>query len=198
MEDKKLTVELDNKVALTFSTDFYNDINYGYASTIHKNQGTTVDKSYVLASKYFDQHATYVALSRHRDSAELYWSHDEFYNKERMYDVFSRERAKDNSIDYTKHQAPDFIKPYEEVSQQSLYEAQQRLEQRQFDRDLQELSEKLGKEIHRELYDGDCGAYRGKVTLGKDSYGLLAHDDSYTLLDYSMCKDLDLSISLIV
>ena len=195
MEDKKLTVELDNKETLTFSTDFYNDINYGYASTIHKNQGTTVDKSYVLASKYFDQHATYVALSRHRDSTELYWSHDEFYNKQQMYDVFSRERAKDNSIDYTKHQAPDFIKPYEEVSQQSLYEAQQRLEQRQFDKDLQELSEKLGKEIHRELYDGDCGAYRGKVTLGKDSYGLLAHSDSYTLLDYSICKNLDLSMN---
>ena len=83
----------------------------------------------------------------------------------------------------------------EEVSQQSLYEAQQRLEQRQFDKDLQELSEKLGKEIHRELYDGDCGAYRGKVTLGKDSYGLLAHSDSYTLLDYSICKNLDLSMN---
>ena len=190
MEDKQLTVELDNKKILTFSTDFYNDINYGYASTIHKNQGTTVDKSYVLASKYFDQHSTYVALSRHRDTTQLYWSHDEFYNKEQLYDICSRERAKDTTIDYTKHKSSDFIKPYEEVSQQNLDAARERLEQRQFNREIKELSQELGKEIHLELYNGDCGTYQGEVTLGKDTYGLLEHDDSYTLLSESMSKDL--------
>ena len=49
-----------------------------YASTIHKSQGATVDRSYVLASRYFDRHTSYVALSRHRESATLFYAQDEF------------------------------------------------------------------------------------------------------------------------
>lgn len=51
---------------------------YGYASTIHKSQGATVDRSYVLASKYFDRHTSYVALSRHREAATPFYGQNEF------------------------------------------------------------------------------------------------------------------------
>jgi hypothetical protein len=56
----------------------YQAIDHGYATTIHKNQGATVDRSFVLASVTMDRHLTYVAMTRHRDGAQLYAAQDEF------------------------------------------------------------------------------------------------------------------------
>lgn len=62
----------------------YQAIDHGYATTIHKNQGATVDRSYVLASGTMDRHLTYVAMTRHRDGAQLYAAQDEFTNAGRL------------------------------------------------------------------------------------------------------------------
>ncbi|QVQ38712.1 Ti-type conjugative transfer relaxase TraA (plasmid) [Pseudochrobactrum algeriensis] len=59
----------------------YQAIDHGYATTIHKNQGATVDRSFVLASGTMDRHLTYVAMTRHRDGAQLYAAHDEFSDR---------------------------------------------------------------------------------------------------------------------
>ncbi|CAH1647944.1 MULTISPECIES: Ti-type conjugative transfer relaxase TraA [Chelatococcus] len=59
----------------------YQAIDHGYATTIHKNQGATVDRSFVLASGTMDRHLTYVAMTRHRDGAQLYAAHDEFADR---------------------------------------------------------------------------------------------------------------------
>ncbi|WP_127904098.1 AAA family ATPase [Solirhodobacter olei] len=48
------------------------DLDYGYAATIHKSQGMTVDRAFVLGSETLNQHLLYVALSRHRDHVELH------------------------------------------------------------------------------------------------------------------------------
>ena len=56
----------------------YQAIDHGYATTIHKNQGATVDRSYVMASGTMDRHLTYVAMTRHRDGVQLYAAQDEF------------------------------------------------------------------------------------------------------------------------
>lgn len=60
----------------------YQAIDHGYATTIHKNQGATVDRSFVLASGTMDRHLTYVAMTRHRDGAQLYAAQDEFTNRQ--------------------------------------------------------------------------------------------------------------------
>jgi len=78
----------------------YNHIDHGYAATIHKAQGVTVDRTYVLASKYMDSHATYVGMSRHRNSADLFYSREEFANEKALTQTLSRERSKDVSLDY--------------------------------------------------------------------------------------------------
>jgi Ti-type conjugative transfer relaxase TraA len=77
-----LQVRLDGKdePRIAVETKDYQDLDYGYASTIHKSQGATVDRSYVLASRYFDRHTSYVALSRHREAATLFYGQDEFAN----------------------------------------------------------------------------------------------------------------------
>lgn len=60
----------------------YQAIDHGYATTIHKNQGATVDRSFVLASGTMDRHLTYVAMTRHRDGAQLYAAQDEFTDRQ--------------------------------------------------------------------------------------------------------------------
>jgi hypothetical protein len=80
IEDGVLQVRLDGAgdKQVVVDAQQYQDFDYGYASTIHKSQGATVDRSYVLASRYFDRHTSYVALSRHRTSTALFYAEEEF------------------------------------------------------------------------------------------------------------------------
>jgi Ti-type conjugative transfer relaxase TraA len=101
-----LTITLDKmegqkqQKTITFSTERYNELDHGYAATIHKSQGVTVDRTYVLASKYMDGHATYVGLSRHRESVDVFYSKEEFKNEQELSQILSRERSKDVTLDY--------------------------------------------------------------------------------------------------
>ena len=72
----KLDGPADTRVAV--DTKFYTHLDHGYAATVHKAQGSTVDRTYVLATPHFDRHATYVALSRHRETATVFYARDDF------------------------------------------------------------------------------------------------------------------------
>ncbi|NTA40575.1 Ti-type conjugative transfer relaxase TraA, partial [Agrobacterium salinitolerans] len=72
--------------SVSIATDSYQAIDHGYATTIHKNQGATVDRAFVLASSTMDRHLAYVAMTRHRDSVQLYADITEFTNAGRLVD----------------------------------------------------------------------------------------------------------------
>ena len=74
----KMLVAIGDNTLLALDTQHYNQITYGYAATVHKLQGATIDNTYVLASEGFDRHLGYVALSRHKENVQLYYSHDKF------------------------------------------------------------------------------------------------------------------------
>ncbi len=48
------------------------DLAHGYALTVHKSQGLTVEVAYVLATESLTREAGYVAMSRARESSELF------------------------------------------------------------------------------------------------------------------------------
>ena len=85
---------------VTFYTRDYAHIDHGYAATVHKAQGVTVDRAHVLATPHMDRHAAYVGLTRHRDGVELHYAREDFADPARLARVLSRERAKDTSLDY--------------------------------------------------------------------------------------------------
>jgi Ti-type conjugative transfer relaxase TraA len=80
VEAGRIVAQLDGKGGDSISVPMgdYQAIDHGYATTIHKNQGATVDRAYVMASGTMDRHLTYVAMTRHRDGARLYAGMDEF------------------------------------------------------------------------------------------------------------------------
>jgi len=104
VHSEALQIKLDLKegVAKSVMVDFalYNHLDHGYAATIHKAQGVTVDRSYLLASKYLDAHASYVGMTRHRESADLFYSKEEFPNYIDLVKGLARDRSKDVSLDY--------------------------------------------------------------------------------------------------
>jgi len=88
VEKGKIIARLDGRGgdSVSIATDSYQAIDHGYATTIHKNQGATVDRAFVLASRTMDRHLAYVAMTRHRDSVQLYADIQEFSNAGRLVD----------------------------------------------------------------------------------------------------------------
>lgn len=97
----ELRIALDGGVrTITINPKFYSAIEHGYATTIHKSQGATFDKSFVLGSKTMDRHLTYVAMTRHRDDTMLYL--DEATQKrlfEKPYEQLRHSRSAEYSFD---------------------------------------------------------------------------------------------------
>ena len=102
----RMAVLLDDGQRVAFDLKDYAAIDHGYAATIHKAQGVTVDNAHVLATPGLDRHAAYVALSRHRDSVQLHYGQDDFADEARLVRTLSRERGKDMATDYTSTPAP--------------------------------------------------------------------------------------------
>jgi ATP-dependent exoDNAse (exonuclease V) alpha subunit len=74
IEETKLTVRLDGRSGrlTTFDAKEFASFRHGYAGTIYKGQGRTLDQTYLYHSEHWRSAASYVALTRHRDKAELF------------------------------------------------------------------------------------------------------------------------------
>ncbi|MET3473076.1 Ti-type conjugative transfer relaxase TraA [Novosphingobium sp. 1529] len=101
-----MRVRTDDGRSIAFDLKDYAHIDHGYAATIHKAQGMTVDSVHVLATPGLDRHAAYVALSRHRDQVDLHYGKDDFADRDRLVSILSRERGKDMASDYARVPEP--------------------------------------------------------------------------------------------
>lgn len=97
-----LTVRLDGEAArnVTFDLKDYAAFDHGYASTIHKSQGVTVERAHLLATEGLDRHAAYVGMSRHREALAIHYGADDFKDRAQLARTLGRERAKDTTLDY--------------------------------------------------------------------------------------------------
>jgi Ti-type conjugative transfer relaxase TraA len=100
-----MTVKLDDGRSIAFDTKNYAHVDHGYAATIQKSQGVTVDRTHVLATPGLDRHATYVALSRHREGVQVHYGKDDFGTGNALLRTLSRERSKDMASDYNRDPA---------------------------------------------------------------------------------------------
>ncbi len=105
MDAGNMTVRLDTGRSVAFDLKDYAHLDHGYAATIHKAQGMTVDRAHVLATPGLDRHAAYVALSRHRESVQLHYGRHDFADDAMLARVLSRDRSKDMASDYERDSA---------------------------------------------------------------------------------------------
>jgi Ti-type conjugative transfer relaxase TraA len=103
---QSMAVRTDDGRSVAFDLKDYDKLDHGYAATIHKAQGMTVDRTHVLATPGMDAHGSYVALSRHRDGMDLHYGRDDFTVQNRLARTLSRDRAKDMASDYDQQTNP--------------------------------------------------------------------------------------------
>lgn len=95
-------VLLDGKdKAITLNPKEYNEFTYGYAATVHKVQGVTVDHSLVYVDGLgWNRHLAYVALSRHRHSTAVYTHQGTHRNLQQLVKQLGRHGIKDSVLDF--------------------------------------------------------------------------------------------------
>ena len=94
--------EGEHRRLVTVEQRFYDNIDHGYATTIHKAQGATVDQVKVLASLSLDRHLTYVALTRHREDLAVYYGSRSFAKAGGLIELLARKNSKETTLDYEK------------------------------------------------------------------------------------------------
>ena len=97
--DGVLRVATDDGGTVAFRPSTYRNVDWGYAATVHKNQGTTVDRAFVLATPMMDRSLTYVALTRQRDQVTLYAAKSDFPTFEKLIETLGRVREKTTTLD---------------------------------------------------------------------------------------------------
>lgn len=97
---QKVEVKVAEDQKVSFVPKLNPHFDQGWAVTIHKSQGTTVDKSFLLASHEMTQNLTYVAMTRHREDVQVYGSTLDFWRDEKLPQVLSKPGEKLGAADY--------------------------------------------------------------------------------------------------
>lgn len=96
----QFTAKLDSG-ELVIIPNSYKHIDYGYATTVHKGQGMTVDSASILIdSKYWDRFLSFVAMTRHRLNLSIYADKHQHPDIDTLNKTLSRANTKDNVIDW--------------------------------------------------------------------------------------------------
>src|SRR5216684_687523 len=135
---------------VSFGLKDYAALDYGYAATVHKAQGATVDRTFVLATPGMDRHLSYVAMTRHREGVELYAGRDDFKGFDELQERLSRARPKDSTLDYAQRRGLATARAQEAEKERPV----QRPQQEQKRRPEREAKEQ-GQEGRAEAGQGD-------------------------------------------
>jgi Ti-type conjugative transfer relaxase TraA len=169
ISDGAFAVRLDSGKTVAFDPMAYKSFDHGYAATIHKSQGVTVDSTFVLATRHMDKHAAYVALSRHKYDVQMFagidaenpkW--DTFKDYGHMKMMLSRDGKKELVRDYGVHR--DVEVDLGKIYKKGFYEITVSSDQlkKQWTR-TQIVSGKLNTEQHRQDLREKAQAFADKA-----------------------------------
>jgi Ti-type conjugative transfer relaxase TraA len=99
-EPRRIEVRLDDGRAVAFDPVRHRSVAHGYAVTVQRSEGATVDRVYVLADPGMNRHAAGIALTRHRTRVDLFADRERFPSREHLDKSLSRAVHKDLASDY--------------------------------------------------------------------------------------------------
>ncbi len=102
LDSMRVALDGADRREVGFNLHDYAALDYGYAATVHKAQGATVERAFVLATPGMDRHLAYVAMTRHREGVEVYAGRDDFKGYDDLKERLSRARPKDSTLDYAQ------------------------------------------------------------------------------------------------
>lgn len=156
-------------------------VELGYASTIHRAQGATVDTAHALVDSSTDRAGAYVALTRGRESNTLYvglvdgQKRDEVL--EQIASAYERDLTVHESVDAVRadhHNVADLIAQHEDISELAVQKVM-----------AAAVHEGMGRVSEHPVRDGASGMVTHHVpadaadaaeVLSSDAWGALAHE----------------------
>lgn len=97
-KDGEIKVKLDGKDdVVTVNEKRYDKIGHGYAFTVHKSQGVTVDRAHYAPGQMANRELGYVAGSRHREEFTIYAQKDQLKD---LKEDLAKSQAKGSSQDF--------------------------------------------------------------------------------------------------
>jgi ATP-dependent exoDNAse (exonuclease V) alpha subunit len=101
IKGNKLEVKLDDDRSVSFSLRKYQDINYGYAATVHKVQGFTGNYAFQYIDGHgWDRHLFTVGATRHRLDLMMVADHEHFTDHAALKETVCRYAPKDHVFEY--------------------------------------------------------------------------------------------------
>jgi hypothetical protein len=128
-------VKTDHGDQIKFNSQDYKSLDHGFAVTVYKSQGDTVDNVSYLLADYSSREASYVAMSRHREGAHIFIDQSSFSETidwknvktlktsieksqavskaviDQAAKVMSQPQAKDTSLDYGNQAQEIYVTP---------------------------------------------------------------------------------------
>ena len=121
VDSMRVILDGKEKRHVGFELRNYAAIDHGYAATVHKVQGTTVDRAFVLATPGMDRHLSYVGMTRHREEARLYGGNDDFKDFEALKDRLSRAQPRTARWKYAQRRGFDVaVEPMGKATESEL------------------------------------------------------------------------------
>ena len=87
-----LHLRLDNGQDIAIDTGQFDAFGHGWASTIHKSQGVTVNDCSLLADNLCSRSLAYVGMSRHREDVQVFAAKSDFASEEKLIEKLSQGR----------------------------------------------------------------------------------------------------------
>ena len=184
LEDGMLTVQhLDHGGKVTLPGSYVAaSVELGYASTIHRAQGATVDTAHALVDSSTDRAGAYVALTRGREENHLYVSLGEGQKRdevlEQIASAYERDLTVHESVDAVRaehHNVADLIAQHEDISELAVQKVM-----------AAAVQEGMGRVSEHPVRDGASGMVTHHVpadaatdaaeVLSSDAWGALAHE----------------------
>ena len=137
---------------VVWSASEFDGFRHGYAGTIYKGQGKTLDHTYLLHTHHWRQASSYVALTRQRESAQIFAATETARDLRQLAQQMARGEVKSASIAWaTRHELPAELRPVAE-------QGQERTEMARSATAARESQERVGRNEARDV--GDTRASR--------------------------------------